>query len=274
MKKLFLLSFIFLALITRAQSLGSTITARYPSLGAYSKANIDLYATRNNAAALAQLPVSCAGVYTEKRFLQNQLNFHAASVGVKTKSGGIGLHLNYYGFNLYNQTQISLAYGLKLDEKMDIGAQFNYHTINQGNGYGKASSINASIGVTFHITDKIHAGMNIYNPGSSKWNKIKDEKIPSQYTFGIGYDISGKLFISTEIVKEENTPVNVNTGIQYRFVEQFFVRAGVATATSSFFTGVGFSLPRFRIDLSTSYHPQLGLSPGVLLLFDFENKHI
>ena len=248
------------------------VAARYPALGAYSISNVDLYATRNNAAALAQLPNSAAGVYAERRFLQDQLNLYTASIGIKTKTGAFALHGNYYGFSLYNQMQLSLGYGLRVSDKVDVGVQFHYHAVNQANGYGSASSINASAGAVFHLTDKIHAGINIYNPGGSKWSKAADEKIPAQYTFGLGYEVSDKLFISGEMVKEENLPASVNMGLQYRFVKQFFARAGVSTATNNLFAGVGFNLPKFRIDLAASYHPQLGLSPGILLLFDFAKK--
>ena len=258
-----------------AQPISQMVAARYPALGVYSKTNVDLYSTRNNAAALAQLPNSGAGIYAERRFLQEQLNLYTGSIAIKTKTGAFALHGNYYGFSLYNQLQLSVGYGLKLSDKIDVGAKFNYHSVSQGNGYGKASSINASAAAVFHLTEKIHAGINIYNPGGSKWSKTEDEKIPSAYTFGLGYDVSHKLFISGELVKEENLPASVNAGLQYRFVKQFFARAGVSTATNNLFAGVGFNLPRIRIDLAASYHPQLGLSPGVLLLFDFgkTNEH-
>ncbi|MEO7312583.1 MAG: hypothetical protein ABIX01_19510 [Chitinophagaceae bacterium] len=248
------------------------VAARYPGLGAYSKNNVDLYATRNNAAALAHLHNSCAGIYAERRFLQEQLNLYNGSLAYKTKRGAFALHGNYYGFSGYNQMQLSLAYGLEINDKVDVGVQFNYHSINQGNGYGKSSSINASAGAVFHPTEKMHLGINVYNPGGSKWSKSQDEKIPARYSFGLGFEVSDKLFISSEMVKEESLPATVNAGLQYRFIKQFFARTGVSTATNSVYAGIGFNLPGFRIDLNTSYHPQLGLSPGVLLLFDFGKK--
>ena len=255
-----------------AQPISQMVAARYPAFGVYSKNNVDVYATRNNAAALAQLPNSAAGVYAERRFLQEQLNLYTGSVGIVTKRGAFALHGNYYGFSLYHQMQLSLGYGLQVSDKIDVGVQFNYHTVSQGNGYGTASSINASAGAVFHLTSKIHAGINIYNPGGSKWSKTEGEKIPSQYTFGLGYEVSDKLFISGELVKEENLPTSVNAGLQYRFLPQFFARAGVSTAANNLYAGVGFNLTSFRIDVSASYHPQLGISPGVLLLFDFGKK--
>ena len=252
-----------------SQPIIQPVVARYPALGAYSKNHVDIYSTSSNAAALAQLLQPSISLYTERRFMVDQLNLYSVSIGIPTASGGFAAHVNYFGSGLFNQSQLSLGYGISLSEKVDVGAQFNYHSVSQGNGYGKASSINAAIGALFHLTEKIHVGINIYNPLRSKWSKVKDEKIPAQYTFGMGYEVSAKLFASAEIIKEEGLPANVQVAIQYRFVKQFFARAGVATSTSSYFGGLGFGLKTYRIDLVASYHPQLGVSPALLILFGF-----
>jgi hypothetical protein len=46
----------------------------------------------------------------------------------------------------------------------------------------------------------------------------------------------------------------------------------MSSATSSVWFGLGLSFKSFRLDVTTSYHPQLGLTPGLLLLFDFKSK--
>ena len=35
------------------------------------------------------------------------------------------------------------------------------------------------------------------------------------------------------------------------------------------FTGLGVAWKNFRLDVSGSYHPQLGFSPGIMLLTNF-----
>ena len=76
------------------------------------------------------------------------------------------------------------------------------------------------------------------------------------------------------MIKSEGHNVNVNAGFQYQFIKQFFIRAGVATFTANYFAGLGFRLKDFRLDIATSYHPQLGLSPGLLLLYEFGKRKI
>jgi len=73
--------------------------------------------------------------------------------------------------------------------------------------------------------------------------------------------------LTAEVEKEENQPINVNTGFQYRFIPQLQVRAGVSSAASIVWAGVGVRLNAVRIDITSSYHPQLGVTPGLLLLF-------
>ena len=156
-----------------------------------------------------------------------------------TSSGNFGLKAGYYGFSEYNETQLGLAYARKLGTKLDIGVQFNYNGVSIS-GYGNATAVSFEIGTIMHITDQLHAGLHINNPVGGKFGKDQQEKLPSVYTFGLGYDASEKFFVSTEIIKEEDQPVNVNAGIQYKFIPQLLARAGISSATSSVWLGVGF----------------------------------
>ena len=70
-----------------------------------------------------------------------------------------------------------------------------------------------------------------------------------------------------EIIKEEDVPININTGIQYNWMKQFFFRLGIATETASSYIGIGFSLKSLQFEVMGSYHPQLGFSPGLMLIF-------
>ena len=107
---------------------------------------------------------------------------------------------------------------------------------------------------------------------SAKLGKDGDEKLPYAYKFGLGYDASENFFVSGEIVKEEDKPVNVTAGMQYQFAKQFFVRAGFLSESSTMYAGAGVSFKNMRIDVAGSYHPQLGLSPAVLFIANFGKK--
>lgn len=272
-KRSLLFIILFVTTFVQAQTLRRPVTANYTGLGAYSLNHIDVFSFTANQASLAQLKNPAAGVYAERRFLLSELADYTAVAGITTNSGNFGIKANYLGNADYNETQVGLAYGRKLSSKIDVGAQINYNAIRISNGYGSASAIGFELGTILHITDKLNAGLHVNNPVGGKFGKDQQEKLSSVYRFGIGYDASAKFFISTEIEKEEDQPVNVNAGFQYKFIPQLLVRAGMSSATSAAWLGVGLTLKSFRLDITSSYHPQLGISPGVLLLFNFNGKN-
>jgi hypothetical protein len=249
------------------QAVRDPVTVCYIGLGAYSNVHPDVFSFHTNQAALAKMKMLSAGIYGEKRFLLNELSLYDAAIVLPTSSGNFGLDTRYYGFSDYNESQVGLAYGRNLGSKVDVGVQFNYYNIRIA-GYGNAAAINFEIGTIFHLADNLDAGLHVYNPLSSSLGKNDEEKLASVYSVGIGYDASEGFFMSIEIEKEEDKPVNVNVGLQYKFLPQLLTRIGISTATSSLYFGIGFGLRSMRFDVTASYHPQLGITPGLLLVFN------
>ena len=88
---------------------------------------------------------------------------------------------------------------------MDVGVQFNYYGYRIP-AYGNASTINFEIGAMMHLTDKLNAGIQVYNPvggklGTSTPLSTKEEKLASAYKAGLGYDVSDQFFICAEIIQ-------------------------------------------------------------------------
>ena len=179
------------------------------------------------------------------------------------------MQINYAGFQNFNEQKVGLAYGRSLGKKIDIGVQFNYYSYKIP-AYQNASAINFEIGAMVHFSEKLNAGIHVYNPVGGNLGKVGDEKIAGVYKFGLGYDASENFYVSTEIVKEEEQAINVTGAVQYRFKKQFFARAGFRSDNNTGFGGAGFLYNNLRIDVAASYHPQLGMSPGILLIYNFK----
>ncbi|MEO5562968.1 MAG: hypothetical protein ABIR18_06020 [Chitinophagaceae bacterium] len=253
--------------ISFAQVLRKPLAAAYMGFGVYSCKQADVFSFPGNQAALAQLKNTTVGIYAEQRFLISELSYYTMAAALVTRSGHFGLRLGYSGFSGYNESQAGFAYARKLGSKVDVGVQFNYNGINVA-GYGNASAISFEIGSIFHLTEELHAGIHANNPVGGKFGKEKQEKLPACYTVGLGYDASKQFFISMEIVKEELQPITVNAGMQYLIDPQVLVRAGLLSATSSLWLGIGVLWKSIRVDVAASYHSQLGISPGFLLLYN------
>ncbi|MEO8771437.1 MAG: hypothetical protein ABI402_15180 [Ferruginibacter sp.] len=272
-KKIAIVSIVFclLAQYSFSQSLRYSVSMPYVSLGAYSQKQNDVFSFTGNQAALAQQKNIAVGVYGERRFLLADNSAYSVAAAFPTKLGNFGVKFNYTGFTNFNESAVGLAYGRSLGKKVDIGVQFNYYGYRIPS-YGNASSLNFEIGAILHLTDKINAGIQVYNPVGGKLGKSGDEKLASAYKFGLGYDASENFLITIETVKEEDKPINVTGGIQYQFEKQFFARAGFVSETGSAFAGVGISWKSVRLDISSAYHPQLGFSPGISLIANFKGK--
>lgn len=251
-----------------AQTIRRPVAAEYISTGVYSNSHTDVFSFTANQASLSALKNVSAGIYGERRYMLRELSFYTAAFALPTRSGNFGLKGGYYGSADYNETNAGLAYARKLGSKIDIGVQFNYYGIKVA-GYGKAATINAEAGIIMHLTERLNAGIHVFNPAGGKFGKNGDEKLPFVYTAGLGYEASEQFFASMEIEKEEDLPVNVKAVLQYRVLKQLFVRGGVSSAIPSFWMGCGFGSTSFRIDATASYHPQLGVTPGLLLIFNF-----
>ncbi|MFY7840013.1 MAG: hypothetical protein ACOVP7_07035 [Lacibacter sp.] len=268
-----ILSFICIVAILplQAQTVRQPLLTSYPGLGAYSKNAADAFSFTVNPATLANLKQSGAGAYSERRFLLNAFSQYTAVAGLQTNAGAFGLQADYFGYANYTETQLGLGYARSLGSRIDVGAKFNYYNLRIP-AYTSASTVHFEAGVLMHLSEKLHAGFSVFNPVGGMLNKTTNEKLASVFRGGLGYEVSDRFFISAEIIKEENKNTGVNAVFQYEPVKQLLIRAGINTVHSQPFAGVGLRFASFRVDVATAYHPQLGISPAIMILFEGKRK--
>ena len=271
MKRLLPLLVVITSYALRAQVTRSPLSSLYTGIGAWSKNFTDAFSGTVNQAALAETRVAAAGVYREQRFMLAALSNYAGAIAIPVASGGVGIAMHYFGAADFSTSQLGLGYGRKLGENADIGAQINYNSIRVP-GYGSTGTVNFELGTLWHIQQKLHIGFHVYNPVGGRYGLDGSEKLASVYTMGAGYEASDKFFLSGEIAKEEDQPVNVLAGMQYVFAKQFFARAGMSGTGSNYFFGVGVKWKTCRVDIATTWHQQLGFTPALLLVFDMKDK--
>jgi hypothetical protein len=268
MKTILLCAGIFSLSASIAQSLRYPVAKPYISLSAYSKEQNDVLSFTGNQASLAQTEHAGAGLFGERRFMLKETSAYTLGAAFPTKLGNFGIQLNYSGYQGFNEYKAGLAYARRLGKAMNVGVQFNYYGYRIP-VYGNASTMNFEVGMMMHLTDKLNAGLHVYNPVSSTSASLK---IASVYKAGLGYDATEQFFIAAEVIKEEDKTVNVITGIQYHFAKQFFLRMGLMSESAAFYAGAGIGWKSLRLDISCSHHPQLGFSPAVLLIMDIKKK--
>lgn len=252
---------------SQSQTVRTPVNALYTHIGSYTISHADAFSFSFNQAALANFKSFSAGIFSERRFLLQELSLVQVAFALPGSSGNFGLNGSYFGGVDYNEAHIGFAYGRNLGEKISVGAQFNYFNFH-ARGYGNASTINFEAGVLIRLTEQLNAGLHVNNPTSSRLNKNSDEKLPSIYTAGLSYEPSDKVVIMAEMQKTENRAVSINAGLEYIFHERLSARGGFSSGTSSYFIGAGLALQNFKLHAITSIHQHLGLTPGIMLTFN------
>ncbi|HEX5654675.1 MAG TPA: hypothetical protein VFX58_16475 [Chitinophagaceae bacterium] len=240
-------------------------------MGAYSKQQADIFSFTINKASLARLKSPSAAVYTERRFMMAELNSFSAAAGIPTKHGNAALEIVYDGFAYYHKSRAGLAYARALGNKIDLGIQFNYYGVKIP-GYGSATAVGVDLGILIHHSDKLHTGFSVENPMGGRLGKETGEKIPALYTMGIGYEASAKVLGTVEIIKQEEQPLTVIGAMKYQILPFVWARVGVNSYTSSGWLASGLSWRTLKVEIMTAYHPYLGVTPGLLIVFTGKNK--
>lgn len=255
-------------MFTIAQVVNESPSSGYYSLNNYTGKEKSVLSSTFNPAALANLKYSAAGIYGEHRFMLKELSFYRFALALNTKPGNFGLNGYYSGSVEYHSMSVGGAYGRKLGEKADIGIQFDYSSY-QLKGYGNASFINVQMGGLIHLSEQLHAGLHVKNLAGFRSNQ-KSEKLRAVYTVGLGYDASENFFVAVAFQKEEDQKNDIHAMVRYDIQNNIGFKAGISTQVPVAYGGITFGLKNFTIDVLSSYHPQLGITPGLALQYKFQ----
>jgi hypothetical protein len=239
--------------------------ARSAGMGNASVTLSDAWSVFHNQAGLARLEKITAGAYYENRFLVPELGVKALALAMPTKSGVFGVSLSQFGFSLYNESKVGVAYSMLLSEKVSGGIQLNYLNTFIGEGYGNRGVFTGEAGVQAEVAPGLIVGAHIFNPFRVRLAHYANERIPVIMRLGLGYKISEKVLLCAETQKNSDLKPIVRVGMEYHITEQLYLRAGVSTNPSMNTFGAGLNLKNFRFDFSSSIHSVLGYSPQISL---------
>ncbi len=244
--------------------------ARQAGMNHCSVALNGFWSIQNNQAGMALVKRFSAGASYENKFLIPHTGTANLAVIYPMKFGNIGLSMSYFGYTLYHQMKVGLAYARSFGPKLRIGVQLDYLQTGLGDLYGSRSNLTFELGVQSDVTRQLTLGIYVFNPVPVKLADYADEKIPAIFRFGLAYHFSNKLLATAEV--EKNTayqPVILRGGIEYAFRKQFFFRLGFGTSGDVLSFGFGWHKKHLQFDLAATMHQSLGFSPQSSLIFSF-----
>jgi hypothetical protein len=234
--------------------------------GAYSNHFTDAFSFMSNPACLGTSNDFYGGLLVENKWMLKELdNYTLAASGILPK-GGLGISFQYSGDADYNEQSLELAYGKNLG-KMEIGIRFDY-LWDKAAGYPGVGFGSSSIGMRFHVSEKLITGWEVGLPVFGRAGETNTERGPRFFRMGFGYEWDSNLFIAIQIEKVSGLPMNVVCSIEYRYNEQFFFSFGINSNTGTPFFKTGWKKNHLCIQLYTMYEPVLGFSPGLILLWN------
>lgn len=254
-----------------AQSLRYPAAAPNAGLLAYSIEQYGPFAFTGNQAILARLKQASIALSGERRYMLKELADYRLGIALPTRLGNVGLILRRSGSANFSEQGMGLAYGKALGKKISLGIQLNYYSYRIPD-YAGAGTFYGEAGALIRLSDRLTGGLHCYNPAGGKLGKGSVEKLPVAWKMGLGYDASPTVFTGIEIMKEENRELAVSAMFQYNCSKKLVLHAGINTNAATFFGGAAWAVSKMQLQLSVSYHRQLGISPGLTIGYYFKQK--
>ncbi|MBS4014303.1 MAG: hypothetical protein KGZ97_11185 [Bacteroidetes bacterium] len=271
MKKIFVLfCIVSISLKLYAANENYLFGGRQAGMGNAAITLFDLWAVSHNQAGLARIDNITAGVYAENRYLIPDLTLGAGALAVPAAGGVFGLSFTHFGYSLYNENKVGLAYSRMFGERFSAGVQLNYHHLSIGEDYGSKSSVTVEMGVIYELIENLHIGFHLFNPTRTKIADYDGERIPTIMRGGFSYTFSDRVIFIFETEKDINLEAVYKAGLEYRVIDPIYLRVGVGTNPMSNSFGFGLEFSNFQLDLSSSYHHILGYSPQFSLIYQFK----
>lgn len=170
------------------------------------------------------------------------------------KNGSAGISWQHYGSALYSETRAYITYSTSVAGPVRAGISAGLLERNsEGNSSGSVPGIN--LGVLASLSRSLSVGASIFNMNRPE---IGRENVPSTTFAGMTYKPAENIAINAVLEKEEKKETRFRTGGEVRVLKFLNLRAGFATAPSTFSGGTGFIFNNVRGDIGIVRHPELG----------------
>lgn len=246
--------------------------ARSSALGNASSVLTDVFAYHHNPGALGFNTTGGVGVSYENRFLMRELQSQGVTVVQPIKKGVISAGGQFYGYETFRTNRVGAGYSMKLTENLSAGVQLNYLNVRLDEFYGTKHTLTGEFGMLAKLGEKLSLGFSVFNLGRTKLSEFQDDRLTTLMRLGAGYRFSERLIFLLEIENEVTKKTRLKAGVEYAPSEIFYVRAGFQGGPVELSFGFGAKWNKFKLDLATHYHQQLGWTPAATMIFQFKNS--
>jgi len=250
---------------------GSVVGGRPAGLAGAAVSLKGFWAVHNNQAGMAEYNSLAFGISYENRFLIKELGTKYTALIVPVKQSVLGFSLSYFGFNLYNEKKVGLAFARKFGNRFSVGLQLDYIGVRIGNEYSKKDLFTFEAGIQADLSKEITLGFHIFNPPHIKLSDQYKERLPATVKFGITYSFSKKVISVIETEKSSGTDPRFRVGIEYNATKTISFRTGIAVNPFINCFGAGLRFGRFVVDIGSSYQSAIGITTQLSIIYEFKS---
>lgn len=238
----------------------------------------DVFSVFNNPAGLSQMHWREAGIfYSPAPFGMSELSNGFIAYHEPTSIGSFSLGGMTYGFDLFLETRISIAYSNNFTSRFFIGAAVNYQTVSIKN-YGNDGIFYLNLGGLAYIADDLRLGFYLHNINRASYGNTENQ-IPVVINAGLSYDVIKELSLNFSVDKDIKYKASFQFGINYDIIEYVSLRTGFSNEPSRFSAGIGINYLNYSLDYAMFSHNALGFThqAGIIVSFgreDNRNKSI
>lgn len=203
------------------------------------------------------------GIFDRQPYLLKDLNnfIAVASCSGLQEDSRIGVCYARNDFSGYHQCDAMLSYGQHLHKDVLLGLQLGARSTRYPASKAQIVPF-AKLGFQLLLEEKYNLGFCImqYMEPSNATNKFY---LPSSIQAGLGVSFTKEFFMAIDFRQAAGLTPELLLFTRYTPHRLVSVNWGMNILEGEIDVAFSFQLQRMNIGLSTAYHPQLGLSPGL-----------
>ena len=226
----------------------------------------------DNQALLSKVDAFSFGAHYYNRYGLSEISTRHLSVMHPLARGGAAYRLSYFGSHPYNELQAGVAYGLRIMEKMAIGAEMDYYNTSLETEEENQQAVSGDIALLVNATENFSIGVQATTISNSSYFNYDGNQINSGFRSGLAYQTK-TYGLFTEAEFQKDSPTIFKAGIQLCFVENLDIRMGISNDDYSHYSfGLGYTLKGIYADVAFVKHPVLGFSSVISLGYRFKSN--
>jgi competence ComEA-like helix-hairpin-helix protein len=187
----------------------------------------------------------------------------AAAASYQRDRFGLGASLVTTGNQLYRESTVRMALGMRAFNRAAIGVAVNGHLLGIER-YGSATAVGFDAGLIGSPLENLSIAVATHNINHPSVGR-SDEEIGQTLSCGAAFSPVSQVTLAVQLQAQKGWPVQLRVGQEYRWRDRLSLRAGFSDRPDQVSLGFGAAWGKFRLDYAVRTHPVLNLSHCVSL---------